>query len=116
GPPEVLFVGAGFIGFIVLNAMYKRGWKLHVVEMADHVLPRMLDADAARVVEAWLRQKGVSLHLGTTVSGGITMRMLDSVKEVPLGDGNVIQANAVVVATGIRPNTDLVQGSGIAVD
>src|SRR5262249_9382254 len=53
---------------------------------------------------------------GTTVSGGITMRMLDSVKEVPLGDGNVIQANAVVVATGIRPNSDLIQGSGIAVD
>src|SRR5437667_10521623 len=26
--PEVVFVGAGFIGFIVLNAMYKRGWKL----------------------------------------------------------------------------------------
>src|SRR5262249_17017745 len=33
--PEVVFVGAGFIGFIVLNALYKRGWKLHVVEMAD---------------------------------------------------------------------------------
>src|SRR5207245_7707977 len=43
--PEVVFVGAGFIGFIVLNAMYKRGWKLHVVEIANHVLPRMLDAD-----------------------------------------------------------------------
>src|SRR5712692_11054063 len=41
--PEVVFIGAGFIGFIVLNALYKRGWKLHVVEIADHVLPRMLD-------------------------------------------------------------------------
>src|SRR5439155_24707359 len=35
--PEVVFVGAGFIGFTVLNGMYKRGWKLHVVEMAGHV-------------------------------------------------------------------------------
>ena len=41
--PEVALIGAGFIGFIVLNAMYKRGWKLHVVEIADHVLPRMLE-------------------------------------------------------------------------
>ncbi len=48
--PEVVFVGAGFIGFIVLNAMFKRGWKLHVVELAGHVLPRMLDADAAGLV------------------------------------------------------------------
>ena len=59
--PEVLFVGAGFIGFIVLNAMYKRGWKLHVVEIAGHVLPRMLDADSAGLVETWLKQKGVAL-------------------------------------------------------
>src|SRR5262249_49511461 len=50
--PEVVLVGAGFIGFIVLNAMYKRGWKLHVVELAGHVLPRMLNADSARLVEA----------------------------------------------------------------
>src|SRR5262249_44481441 len=65
--PEVVFIGAGFIGFIVLNAMHKRGWKLHVVEMAGHVLPRMLDADSARLVETWLRKKGVTQHLGTTV-------------------------------------------------
>src|SRR5207253_7840538 len=65
--PEVVFVGAGFIGFIVLNAMYKRGWKLHVVEIADHVLPRMLDSESAGLVEAWLRMKGIALHLGTTV-------------------------------------------------
>ena len=42
--------------------MYKRGWKLHVVELAGHVLPRMLDADSARLVEAWLQKKGVALH------------------------------------------------------
>src|SRR5207245_4273832 len=65
--PEVVFIGAGFIGFIVLNAMYKRGWKLHVVEIADHVLPRMLDAESAKLVENWLERKGVTLHLGTTV-------------------------------------------------
>src|SRR5207247_2399509 len=65
--PEVVFVGAGFIGFIVLNAMYKRGWKLHVVEIAGHVLPRMLDGDSAALVETWLHKKEVALHLGTTV-------------------------------------------------
>ena len=34
----------GFIGFIVLNAMFKRGWALSVVERENQVLPRMLDA------------------------------------------------------------------------
>src|SRR5947209_9657061 len=62
--PEVVFVGAGFIGFIVLNAMFKRGWRLHVVEIADQVLPRMLDREGALLGEDWLRKKDVTLHLG----------------------------------------------------
>jgi NAD(P)H-nitrite reductase large subunit len=111
--PEVVFVGAGFIGFIVLNAMYKRGWKLHVVEIANHVLPRMLDADAAALVETWLGQKGLTLHLGTTVRS-ITEQ--DGRKRVTLANGKEVAADLVIVATGIRPNLDLVHGSGIAVD
>jgi NAD(P)H-nitrite reductase large subunit len=111
--PEVVFIGAGFIGFIVLNALHKRGWKLHVVEMADHVLPRMLDADSARLVEGWLRNKGVQLHLGTTVRD---IALQNGRKLVSLADGRHIAADLVIVATGIRPNLDLVQGSGIAVD
>jgi NAD(P)H-nitrite reductase large subunit len=111
--PEVVFVGAGFIGFIVLNAMYKRGWKLHVVEMADHVLPRMLNADSAVLVEKWLQAKGVSLHLGTTAK---EIKEANGRKQVVLANGTTIAADLVIIATGIRANTDLVAGSGIAVD
>jgi NAD(P)H-nitrite reductase large subunit len=111
--PEVVFVGAGFIGFIVLNAMYKRGWKLHVVEMADHVLPRMLDAESAGLVERWLQNKGVTLHLGTTVTG---IAENNGRKRVGLADGRAIDADLVIIATGIRPNIDLVNGAGIATD
>ncbi|HXG11225.1 MAG TPA: FAD-dependent oxidoreductase [Gemmataceae bacterium] len=111
--PEVVLVGAGFIGFIVLNAMYKRGWKLHVVEIAEHVLPRMLDADSARLVERWLRDKGVTLHLGTTVQ---SITEAAGRKRLSLANGTEIEADIVIVATGIRPNVDLVAGSGIQVD
>jgi NAD(P)H-nitrite reductase large subunit len=111
--PEVVFVGAGFIGFIVLNAMYKRGWKLHVVEIADHVLPRMLDAESARLVETWLQGKGLTLHLGTTVRG---IAAVNGRKRVTLASGKELDADLVVVATGIRPNLELVDGSGIQVD
>jgi NAD(P)H-nitrite reductase large subunit len=119
--PEVVFVGAGFIGFIILNAMYKRGWKLHVVEKEPHVLPRMLDADSARLVEAWLEKKGVSLSLGTTVQkieraskpvpGGSPNR-----KTVTLANGQTIDCDGVIIATGIKPNMDFLAGSGIKTD
>ena len=111
--PEVVFIGAGFIGFIVLNAMYKRGWKLHVAEMADHVLPRMLNADSAPLVESWLRNKGVTLHLGTTAK---EIKEAAGRKQVLLANGATVASDLVIIATGIRANTDLVAGSGIAVD
>jgi NAD(P)H-nitrite reductase large subunit len=111
--PEVVLVGAGFIGFIVLNAMYKRGWKLHVVEMAERVLPRMLDEESAGLVESWLQSRDVSLHLGTTVTG-ITEQ--NGRKRVALARGGSIDADLVIIATGIRPNIELVNRSGIAVD
>src|SRR5262249_41654758 len=112
----------------VLNAMFKRGWKLHVVEIAEQVLPRMLDRDSARLVENWLQHKGVTLHLGTTVQsiapltppsppaggeGGV--RGVDGRKRVTLANGATVDADLVIIATGIRPNVGLVQGSGIQV-
>ncbi len=112
--PEVVFVGAGFIGFTVLNGMHKRGWKLHVVEMADHVLPRMLDRDSASLVENWLRRQDVALHTATTVHG--IEAAANNRKRVTLANGTALDADLVVVATGIRPNLDLVQGSGIRTD
>jgi NAD(P)H-nitrite reductase large subunit len=111
--PEVVLIGAGFIGFIVLNAMYKRGWKLHVVEIADHVLPRMLDAESARLVEGWLQKKGVSLHLGTSARD---VAEVNGRKRVSLAGGASIDADLVIIATGIRPNLDLLEGSGIQTD
>src|SRR5262245_3975912 len=98
--PEVVFVGAGFIGFIVLNAMFKRGWKLHVVELAHQVLPRMLDRDSARLVENWLRDQGVSLNLSTTVTA--VADAPGGRKRVSVAAGPDLDCDLVIVATGIR--------------
>lgn len=111
--PRVVLIGAGFIGFIVLNAMYKRGWDLTVVEREPHVLPRMLDADAASLVESWLASKNVAVHTGTSVeaigeSGGA--------KTVTLAGGKQLEADAVIIATGIKANLELLEGSGIQTD
>jgi NAD(P)H-nitrite reductase large subunit len=111
--PEVVFIGAGFIGFIVLNAMHKRGWRLHVVEIAKNVLPRMLDAEAATLVEGWLKSKGLTLHVGTTVR---EISEKEGRKLVILENGQSLSADLVIVATGIKPNLELVAGSGIQVD
>ncbi len=109
--PRVVLVGAGFIGFIVLNAMFKRGWKLAVVEREAHVLPRMLDAPAAGFVQDWLARQNVDVHAGATVQA--ISESADGAKLVQLAGGQTLEADVVIIATGIKANVDLVDGSGI---
>ena len=73
--------------------MHKRGWKLQVVEIADQVLPRMLDRDAARLVEAWLRRQGVGLQLGTTVK---EITAAGDRKRVTLANGTTLDGRPLI--------------------
>jgi NAD(P)H-nitrite reductase large subunit len=111
--PRVVLVGAGFIGFIVLNAMYKRGWELAVVERESQVLPRMLDRSAATMVEKWLESREVAVHCDDSVQ---EIRESGNAKEVVLASGKTLPADIVILATGIRPNTDFLTDSGLEID
>jgi NAD(P)H-nitrite reductase large subunit len=107
--PQVVLVGAGFIGFIILNAMHKLGWKLSVVEIESHVLPRMLERAGAGLVENWLRDRGVQVYTGAKV---LEISQGEK-KSVRLSDGQTLSADVVILATGIRANVDFLAGSGI---
>ncbi len=109
--PRVVMVGAGFIGFIMLNAMHKRGWELSVIEREAHVLPRMLNPQAADFVERWLTSRGIDLHCAVSVQK-IT-EADDGSKVVHLDNGTSLSADAVVIATGVQPNLDLAATAGL---
>jgi NADPH-dependent 2,4-dienoyl-CoA reductase/sulfur reductase-like enzyme len=108
---DVVLIGAGFIGFIVLNALYKLGCRLAVVEREGQILPRMLDWQGASFVERWLPERGVEVHAGTTVQA--IEGLPDGRMKLGLRDGDALTADLVIIATGIRTNLDLVEGSGI---
>lgn len=115
GMPVVL-VGAGFIGSIVLEALYARGCQLTVVEIAPRMVARMMDETAGGMLGRWCRAKGVDVRTGTRVmsisqgSGAGGSRL-----SVKLSDGSAIPARLVVLAAGVRSNTGFLVGSGIAV-
>ncbi len=111
---KVVFVGAGFIGFIVVNALYKIGCHLSVIEIQEQILPRMLDRASASLAERWLADKGIAVYTGATVTEIGDLQ--DGRKAVRLSDGRSLTADLVIIATGVRPNTDAAQGSGIAVE
>ncbi|MFT5527104.1 MAG: NAD(P)H-nitrite reductase large subunit [Pirellulaceae bacterium] len=111
--PRVVLVGAGFIGFIMLNAMYKKGWDLTVVEREEQVLPRMLNGSAAAIVQDWLARRGVGVFTGVNVEA---IHENDGAKSVQLSNGENLDADIVIIATGVQPNVELAQAAGLETD
>lgn len=110
---KVVLMGAGFIGCIVLEALAARGVDLTVVEMANRMLPRMMDGPGGSIIKSWCERKGVKVLTATRVDA-IERQGLGL--QLTFGDGERLTVDLVVCATGVQPNADWLEGTGIEVD
>lgn len=109
---DVVLIGAGFIGCIILEALRARGVRLVVVEQGERMVPRMMNDKAGGLIRAWCERKGIRVHTGTGVDA---IEANGDRLAVRLTDGTVLPAATVIAATGVRPNTAFLQGSGVNV-
>lgn len=107
---DVVLMGAGFIGSIILEALVARGVRLTVVEMEDRMVPRMMDETAGNMLRRWCEEKGVTVCTGARITD-ITRHK--NRLDVSLSQGPSLQAKLVVVAAGVAPNIGFLEGSGI---
>lgn len=112
---RVVLIGGGFIGCIIMNALHERGVQLTVVEMEDRLLPRMMNEPGGALLKAWCEQKGVQVLTSTRVDA-IAPGSGSRFKLKLQGGGNAIPADLVVIATGVAPRTDFLEGTGIRKD
>ena len=111
---RLVIIGAGWIGLEIAAAARARGAAVTVVEMAHLPLQRVLGDTIAEVFAGLHREHGVTFHFDAGVaelrgSGG-------RVGEVVLADGTVLPADAVLVAVGAQPNTELAEAANLPVD
>jgi 3-phenylpropionate/trans-cinnamate dioxygenase ferredoxin reductase subunit len=104
-------VGAGWIGLEVAASARARGVEVTVVESAELPLLGALGREAAEVFAKLHREHGVDLRLKTSVEQITT----DGGKAtgLKLGDGSTVSADAVLVAVGAKPNTELAEKAGL---
>lgn len=115
GAPVVL-VGAGFIGSIVLEALYQRGCDLTVVEIAPRMVARMMDETAGGMLGRWCLDKGVKVVTDTRVEAiSQATGDGDAGLSVKLSNGQSVPAKLVVLAAGVRSNVGFLVGAGINV-
>ncbi len=100
-PKEAVVIGGGFIGLEMVEALVKRGIKVHLMEMMPHVMA-VMDAEMAGFIEQEMLSYGVSLHTGKNVVG-ITS------KNVKLNDDSVVNADMVLMSIGVRPTLQLAE-------
>ncbi len=112
-PDRVVVVGAGFIGAEVAATARTRGLDVAMVEALDAPLSRVLGPEMGEVCAAVHRDHGIDLRTGVGVEG---FDGAGRVERVRLTDGSAIDASVVVVGIGVVPNTEWLEGSGLALD
>jgi NADPH-dependent 2,4-dienoyl-CoA reductase/sulfur reductase-like enzyme len=109
--PRVVVIGAGFIGSEVAATCRGRSLDVTVLEMLPAPLVRGVGPVIGEACGQLHRDHGVDLRCGVTVAG---FEGGDRVERVRLADGAAIDADLVVVGVGVTPETDWLDGSGIA--
>jgi nitrite reductase (NADH) large subunit len=125
-------IGAGFISLLTVSALIKvAGLKYTVVEIADQVMPQLLDRPGGEALERAMREKGIDVILGDQAAA--VERIGRPAVQSPSGDslpspsgrgaggegyaitlksGAVHRAGMLVVGTGVRPSIGFLSAPG----
>ncbi|MBD9678810.1 NAD(P)/FAD-dependent oxidoreductase [Pseudomonas sp. PDM18] len=109
---HAVVIGGGLLGLEAANGLKQRGMDVTVVHLSDWLLERQLDRTAGKLLQEALESRGIQFRLNTH-----TEELIDDgsgrVCAIRFKDGETIAADLVVMAAGIRPNTELAEKTGL---
>lgn len=109
-PAPIVLLGAGLIGCEFANDLAGAGFKVHVVTLGETALAPLLPVEFGYALLMALSTLGVHWHCKTSIT---TVEKGENALTVTLVNGTQIAAQAVLSATGLRPNVELAQRAGI---
>jgi len=107
-------IGAGLIGIQVVDALAKRKFKVVVIERLAHLMPLMVDSTGAAIFRAVLEDAGCTVR--TAVSASEIVGKNGAVAAVRLENGEEFPCDLLVMAAGVAPNIDYLEGTGVQVN
>ena len=106
-----LIVGAGFIGMEIALLLADLGVRVTMVGRRAWVMPRMLDPETAEIAARAMTSRGVELRLGVEARSFVDQH--GQAAGVRLASDELLTADLYVAATGVKPNVEFLDGSGI---
>jgi len=110
---SLVVIGGGFISLEVAAAARTMGLKVTVLEVLPRILARVLEEDVGDIVQSVHEEQGVDIRTGVNVEAICGDGRVTGVR---LADGEVIEADLVVIGIGIVPNTELAEAAGLEVN
>jgi NADPH-dependent 2,4-dienoyl-CoA reductase/sulfur reductase-like enzyme/rhodanese-related sulfurtransferase len=114
GCNRVAVVGGGLIGMETCGAFIARGCDTTIIEMMPTLVPNLLDEELALLLENYLKSHGVVI-----VKGSPAAKIVDDGKGnaagVETADGRIVDAEMVILAIGVKPNTELALNAGLKI-
>ena len=110
---KAIVIGGGLLGLEAANGLMIQGMDVSVVHRSNTLMSQQLDQSAAELMRSELEQKGMHFlmnHHTEALLGD------ERVEKIRFKDGSEVEADLVVMAIGIRPNTKLAETSGIQCD
>jgi len=112
--PKVVIVGGGLIGIETCGAFIAQSCSTTIVEMKPTLVPNILDEEMALLLENHVKSKG-----GRVIKGSPVAEIIGdgegNVKGVMTRDGEKIDADMVILAIGVKPNTELAAAAGLEI-
>ena len=111
---EVVVIGGGVLGLEAAWEIRKAGKEVTVIQNADYLMNRQLDVKGSELLRSYAEKAGIAVNAGIGCSELVVED--EKVAGVMLKDGSVLPAQMVIFSTGIKPNIDIAQKSGVEVD
>ena len=116
---HAVVIGGGLLGLEAANGLMLRGMTVSVVHVQSTLMERQLDSVAGKLLQKSLEERGLQFLMGAQTQelvGAENDGKGGRVKSIKFKDGTEVPADLVVMAVGIRPNTELAQSMCLHVD
>lgn len=110
---EAVVIGGGLLGLEFAWGLKTLGLDVTVLEIADRLLPRQLDYEGSRLFEEGVLKTGIKIRKGVKIKELIGKESVEGIR-IGEGEGEVINAQMVLVSAGVKPNKELAESAGIA--
>ena len=109
GVKKAVVIGAGFIGLEAAENLKAKGVQVTVIDFASQILPNIIDEEMAAYAKKHLLKEGIRVITGTKAEAILGTDAVTGVKT----SAGVLGCELLIMAAGIRPNTEFLKDSGI---